>query len=83
MVMQTDLIQDYAIPFAAWEMRLYLDTHPDDRRALAAYWDFCGQSVCKDNYACISRTACTCENWSWLEDPWPWEPSANPETREV
>ena len=44
-------MSSYAIPFAAWELRLYLDTHPDDERALAAYKQLCAaQGGC--TYAC-------------------------------
>ncbi len=44
-------MNSYAIPFAAWELRLYLDTHPDDERALAAYKQLCAaQGEC--TYAC-------------------------------
>lgn len=35
---------DYALPFATWEVRLYLDTHPGDARALALYQQLCAQS---------------------------------------
>ena len=69
---------DYAMPFAAWEMRLYLDTHPDDQQALALYHTYCSQ--CEGlNYACIpqalynaNQTACPLR-WTWVDDPWPWE----------
>ena len=27
--------------FAAWELRLYLNTHPQCRQALDAYWQLC------------------------------------------
>ena len=44
-------MSSYALPFAAWELRLYLDTHPDDERALAAYKQLCAaQGGC--TYAC-------------------------------
>ena len=81
--MKTDLLADYAVPFAAWEMRLYLDTHPDDRQAMAAYWNFCSQAPCRGNYACLSGRECTYDRWNWIDDPWPWEAEANPEVEEV
>ncbi len=44
-------MSSYALPFAAWELRLYLNTHPDDERALAAYKQLCAaQGGC--TYAC-------------------------------
>lgn len=42
----------YALPFAAWELRLYLDTHPHDREALAQFKALCEASGSKCNYAC-------------------------------
>ena len=41
----TDCCEIYGVPFTAWEIRLYLDTHPDDRAALEAFaqlYDRCG-----------------------------------------
>ena len=49
--MNMNNISEYALPFAAWELRLYLDTHPDDGYALAAYKQLCAaQGGC--TYAC-------------------------------
>ena len=70
----------HAVPFAAWEMRLYLNTHPCDRNALALYHGYCER--CPGGYgylACAlygeSRDSCPlC--WNWVEGPWPWEVSA-------
>lgn len=101
--MRRNDINDYALPFAAWELRLYLDTHPNDERALAAYRQLCAaQGHC--TYACATSDGktsvptaanenCSCrENnrqignvknvsgasvWTWIDDPWPWEPEAN------
>ncbi len=86
----------YALPFAAWELRLYLNTHPDDERALAAYKQLCAAQGSKCNYACHTDDArgsvshaggnCGCAAgtthkggrvWHWIDDPWPWELSAN------
>ena len=64
----------YALPFAAWELRLYLDTHPDDERALAAFRGLCGDHAC--DYACAG-TVCRGDGWCWIDDPWPWEREAN------
>ena len=73
----------YAIPFAAWEMRLYLNTHPNDRKALALYHSYCER--CPGGYgylACalygVNRDSCPlC--WNWVEGPWPWEASPSAE----
>lgn len=64
-----------ALSFAAWEVRLYLNTHPCDERALALYHDLCGQ-LTKPSYAC-AFAPCGLREWNWLDDPWPWELAAN------
>lgn len=56
--------------FTAWELRLYLDTHPGDANALQFFQQMCQQSK-QPNYAC-AFVPCT-ERWKWIDDPWPWE----------
>ena len=66
MLKQCDM-NDYALPFAAWDLRLYLDTHPCDERAFEAYKQLCAAAGDKCNYACnpgITRASygeCDCE----------------------
>lgn len=50
--MKNDNMQEYSLPFAAWELRLYLDTHPYDKEALAKYKAICTAFGSKCNYAC-------------------------------
>ena len=64
-----------AAAFAAWELRLYLDTHPDCQQALKLYHQLCTQ-ISQPNYAC-AFVPCTSAAWRWIDDPWPWEPAAN------
>lgn len=71
---------DYAYPFAAWDVRLYLDTHPDDAGALETYRSLCRQAQ-NAGMPC-GGSAChipddDAANWTWISDPWPWEPDAN------
>ena len=61
--------------FSAWEVRLYLNTHPHDAAALQLYQQLCRQAP-GPNYACAFVT-CTQNGWSWVDDPWPWECEAN------
>lgn len=61
--------------FSAWEVRLYLNTHPHDDNALQLYQQLCHQNT-RPNYAC-TFAPCTGKCWSWTEDPWPWEYEAN------
>ena len=50
--MKNDNMKEYSLPFAAWELRLYLDTHPDDAEAFAKYKAICAAAGDKCNYAC-------------------------------
>ena len=61
--------------FSAWEVRLYLNTHPDDQTALQLYQQLCQQTTAP-NYAC-TFVPCTGSRWTWVDDPWPWEVCAN------
>ena len=61
--------------FAAWEMRLYLNTHPNDKRAMQFFQQLCRQMK-QSGYAC-AFAPCGTDVWQWVEDPWPWEVCAN------
>ena len=66
---------EWTLPFMAWELRLYLDTHPDDEKALAAYNQVCAKL---DSCAGACNTqGDTSERWNWVDDPWPWQTEAN------
>lgn len=66
----------YAAPFAAWEMRLYLDTHPDDTRALSVYRQLC-ERCAEGSYACVPDCMIGTDRWRWIDNPWPWDYEAN------
>lgn len=68
--------------FAAWEMRLYLDTHPMDTIALAIFQQM-ATSAGEPNYASTFVTTTAGGRWTWLDDPWPWEYGASSGTAEV
>ena len=69
-----------AYEFAALELNLYLDSHPNDRRALADFNNYAKQvAALKNEYERVygplinfgfgfSRYP-----WQWICDPWPWE----------
>lgn len=62
-----------AAAFAAWEMRLYLNTHPHDREALALFRKLCKEAG-EENYATTFLTdECCTTAWNWVKNPWPWE----------
>ena len=62
--------------FAAWELRLYLDTHPTDTIALALFQQMAANAG-EPNYASTFATSTATGRWTWLDDPWPWEYGAS------
>ena len=63
--------------FAINELALYLDTHPEDQRALCLHRKYCKDlKDCKDKYQKVFGPLTIqypCNKWRWLEEPWPWE----------
>ena len=63
--------------FFAQDLKLYLNTHPDDVRALAMYREACKQyKACKAAFedSFYPLTACSAgkdDCWDWLEGVWP------------
>lgn len=62
--------------FAAWEMRLYLDTHPTDTIALSLFQQM-ATAAGEPNYASTFVGPVTGDRWAWLDNPWPWEYGAS------
>ena len=65
------------LDFAVVELSLYLDTHPDDQRALYLYKEYCRKlKDLKDKYQKRYGPLSIyypCNKWRWIEEPWPWE----------
>ena len=65
------------LDFAIIELALYLDTHPDDRKALCLHNTYAKQvKELKDKYQKVYGPLTLdypCNKWRWLEQPWPWE----------
>lgn len=65
--------------FAAWELHVYLDTHPSDQRALKSYNQYKEKAKAltaefEEKYGPL--TSCDMygdTSWKWINDPWPWE----------
>ena len=68
----------YGCPFSAWDLRLYLDTHPTDTQAMAIFAQMCAE-MNGDCYACRGIAPCSYEDgiWHYLDGPWPWEVEGN------
>ena len=65
--------------FALKELNLYLDTHPNCRRALALFKKYKDlRKKAFDEYISqfgpiTPEQSNDDQYWSWIEDPWPWE----------
>lgn len=71
-------IQSYM--FAAEDFVLYLDTHPDDKRAIEMHSALVKKAKeavyeYEQEYGPLStNSAWGCKDkWDWIESPWPWE----------
>ena len=66
-----------ALNFAIIELGLYLDTHPDDQKALCMHREYCKEvKDLKDKYQKMYGPLTIfypCNKWRWIENPWPWE----------
>lgn len=71
------MLEIRSLDFAIIELGLYLDTHPDDEKALCLYKEYARKvKDLKDAYQKIYGPLTIyypCNKWRWLEEPWPWE----------
>ena len=81
----TDLVRLQTLAFMIQELALYLDTHRNDREALALYRRYqrmladCKQEYEKKHGPLTHMSVSDDEKYDWLDDPWPWEYSKNRE----
>lgn len=68
-----------AMDFYAVDMALYLNTHPDDREALARYNTVVNEAnALRRDYEAqfgpmYSYRSTSASPWQWKNDPWPWQ----------
>ena len=66
--------------FTINELALYLDTHPEDQRAICMHKEYCKKAKdVSDRYQKVYGPLTInypCNKWTWLEQPWPWERGA-------
>ena len=69
--------------FAATDMLLYLDTHPDDTKAFSIYKELVAEArSLMDEYRkkygpLTAFDAALSDKFNWIDSPWPWEKEAN------
>ena len=73
--LREDMIQQIrCYDFAITELALYLDTHPEDEKALCLHRKYCKQAKeLKDKYQKVYGPLTInypCNKWRWLEEPW-------------
>lgn len=65
------------LSFTIKDLALYLDTHPDDMRAICIHNEKSRQyRKLSDEYQKVYgplNTMYPCNSWRWLEQPWPWQ----------
>lgn len=74
------LLRIQALEFTAIDLGLYLNTHPNDTRALADYNQISAtlaqtRAAYEQAYGPLmnfghSQSRC---RWAWVDEPWPWE----------
>ena len=66
-----------SLQFAIIELSLYLDTHPEDERALCLHRRYARElKEIEDKYQKVYGPLTInfpCNKWRWIEEPWPWE----------
>lgn len=67
-----------AAGFSAFDLQLYLNTHPYDQRALYLFnlntqrYRMLAQNY-ERMYGPLTASNATGYPWQWIESPWPWE----------
>ena len=63
--------------FSIIELALYLDTHPEDEKAIYMHKNY--TNILKElidkyqkKYGPLTIN-CPCNKWRWIDKPWPWE----------
>ena len=65
--------------FALYDTALFLDTHPQDAEALAAFCEYkknyeAQKAYYEEHYGPLTFPAAENDDcWEWVKGPWPWE----------
>ena len=71
-----------SLMFAVNDITLYLDTHPNDRRAIRMHNEYSNKVVklideYQRKYGPLTVNFNQSDNsWDWIDNPWPWERGA-------
>jgi spore coat protein JB len=65
------------LQFSMIDLALYLDTHPNDKKAICMHREYANKyRRMTDEYQRMYGPLTImfpCNKWRWLEEPWPWE----------
>lgn len=69
-----------SLDFATHDLALYLDTHPNDRRALEKHGKFASEynelkKLYEEKFGPLTIYT-NMNEWNWIDEPWPWERGA-------
>ncbi len=64
--------------FAAYDLQLFLDTHPDDEKTMEQmrkYEQLATPLIeqYESKYGMLTKNESDGNNWAWIKAPWPWE----------
>lgn len=64
--------------FAALDLQLYLDTHPENREMLRKMTEYKNEMYkyreeFERKYGPLTKNMNDTNNWQWVKGPWPWE----------
>ena len=83
MTKQDHLYEIQKCNFAAYDLLLYLDTHPKDKKAFAMFRDLVEKlKMLKKEYErehgpLEAYNTAGFSSFKWSDSPWPWEREAN------
>jgi len=67
-----------ALEFSLVDLNLYLDTHPEDERALMVFDQYSRKhrnlrEKYEREYGPLTALEAGNRQWNWIDEPWPWE----------
>lgn len=67
-----------AVQFAAWELHMFLDTHPRNREAFEKYEKYTQEAIelkkmYEEKFGPLSTPGFDNGHWNWTDSPWPWD----------
>ncbi len=72
-----------ALDFALTDLKLYLNSHPDDVESIALFNNIVKKRrVMIESYQCMYGPLiaedydCSKDAWDWVDEPWPWDKTA-------